>query len=173
MTDDLISRKAALAAIDPGHGDFHAGNYNAIAALPAVTVAVKQLLWLEGRAKTPFGDYFVYQDSPGMWCVNFEASHMVLDGIRVQPTEASAKAAAQADYDARIRAALEPPTHAAQLAAALALPEVAAMRTAGANWCAVWANRDYNDPSFPARHDRAYLDLIHALSALEARHDPE
>ena len=107
MMKELIERDAALKAIDPGYGDFHAGNYNAIRALPAVTVAVKQLLWLEGRAKTPFGDYFVYQDSPGMWCVNFEASHMVLDGIRVQPTEASAKAAAQADYDARIRAALD------------------------------------------------------------------
>ena len=35
-----------------------------------------------------------------------------------------------APLNARIRAALEPPTHAAQLAAALALPEVAAMQTA-------------------------------------------
>ena len=34
---DLISRKAALAIIDHGHGDFHAGNYNGIAALPTVT----------------------------------------------------------------------------------------------------------------------------------------
>ena len=34
---DLISREAALAIIDPGYGDFHAGNYNGIAALPTVT----------------------------------------------------------------------------------------------------------------------------------------
>lgn len=34
--DDLIRRGDALRAIDPGHGDFHAGNYNAIAALPVV-----------------------------------------------------------------------------------------------------------------------------------------
>jgi hypothetical protein len=34
---DLISREAALAIIDPGDGDFHAGNYNGIAALPTVT----------------------------------------------------------------------------------------------------------------------------------------
>ena len=32
---DLIRREDALKAIDPGYGDFHAGNYNAIRALPA------------------------------------------------------------------------------------------------------------------------------------------
>lgn len=37
--DDLIRRGDALRAIDPGHGDFHAGNYNAIAALPVVDKA--------------------------------------------------------------------------------------------------------------------------------------
>ncbi len=44
------------------------------------------------------------------------------------PTIEAAKAAAQADYTARVLAALEPlPTHADLLAAALALPEVAAL----------------------------------------------
>ena len=42
---DLIRREDALKAIDPGYGDFHAGNYNAIRALPAVqpdTAAIRE-----------------------------------------------------------------------------------------------------------------------------------
>lgn len=157
-------------------------------ALPAADTSalgavVKPLVWhtydvWTHWAESTSGTYRV-QERNGVWRTSLllpQTEHIVYEYDADDTTPAdfeAARAAAQADHEARILAALEPPTHAAQLAAALALPEVAAMRTAGANWCAVWANRDYNDPSFPARHDRAYLDLIHALAALEARHDHE
>jgi len=39
MTDNrFIRRSDALKAIDPGHGDFHAGDYNAVAALPTYDI---------------------------------------------------------------------------------------------------------------------------------------
>ena len=125
-------------------------------ALPAADTSalgavVKPLVWhtydvWTHWAESTSGTYRV-QERNGVWRTSLllpQTEHIVYEYDADDTTPAdfeAARAAAQADYTARILAALEPPTHAAQLAAALALPEVAAMRTAGANWCAVWANR--------------------------------
>lgn len=50
---DYISRAAALGIIDPGHGDFHAGNYNAIAALPGIPAPGAEPVAWQGMETAP------------------------------------------------------------------------------------------------------------------------
>lgn len=72
----------------------------------------------------------------------------------------------QKRHNARILAALEPPTHAALLAHALRLPEVAALVLAAkyfADWDGCWPG----NISLGLANDH----ICAALSALEARHD--
>ncbi len=157
--DDMIRRVDALRVIDKAlnnaTGDLFDA-YAAIADLPPVTVGVKSLDW-EGdghwssgddegwleEAHTPFGYGYAIEfgrHGEGAWVVDC--------GFGIGPhmtgfdSPDAAKAAAQADYETRIRAALEPtpltsttvddskiadtnikPT----LADALAMPEISAL----------------------------------------------
>jgi len=109
MSDnDLIRRGDALqilddlSQVDGCFGDAH----EAIAALPAVTVGVRPLVWRDDgtnghETDHAFGFYEVYP-SP-------EGDMLSRDGVDsgVFPTLEAAKAAAQADYEARILAALD------------------------------------------------------------------
>jgi len=81
------------------------------AALPflPVQVAVKKLEWRKGRAETPFGPYHVIEetnDDEPFWFVMFNGKAAARCGTH--DDEESAIFAAQADYEARIIAALEP-----------------------------------------------------------------
>ena len=122
--DDLIRRGDALRVADEVfdqcqnvHGDdrgaFAAAEVGArIAALPAVTVGVKPLVWHEANdGNYRKGECFITR-SP----ISFApiAAHKKHDGwwlnvdCKTYPTLDAAKAAAQADYEARILAALAP-----------------------------------------------------------------
>jgi len=81
-------------------------------------------------------------------------------------TLAEAKAAAQADYTARILAALEPPTHAALLAHAMRLPEVEAMVKA----LHFYADFHENPSDGPWGINSDDFGKV-ARTALEARHE--
>lgn len=117
---DMIRKSDALA--ECLNGAFLDDVTEAIRSLPAVTVGVKPLVWevnddkRDGRAHYGHGIlghwYAVCRERTGAWVV----MHFV-SGKRVQvhnkdsdtfPTLEAAKAAAQADYTARILAALEP-----------------------------------------------------------------
>jgi len=77
------------------------------AAPPAkAEVKVKALVW-DGSviAETPFGAYTVGEDADGGWTWAF-VKYPYADPSDPLPSESAAKAAAQADYDARIRSAL-------------------------------------------------------------------
>ncbi|WP_313031788.1 hypothetical protein [Brucella sp.] len=81
------------------------------AALPFLPVqgAVKKLEWRKGRAETPFGPYHVIEetnDDEPFWFVMFNGKAAARCGTH--DDEESAIFAAQADYEARIIAALEP-----------------------------------------------------------------
>lgn len=108
--DDLISRKAAIeAATDAYHKCLGSqGVSDAIRALPSVGVTVKPLEWVDmvGRtvalAASIVGNYEIKQD--GAW------NALWFNGSRISgalPSIEAAKAAAQADYEARILAALD------------------------------------------------------------------
>jgi len=117
--DDLVRRGDALKALCEKHPR-SLGAIATIAALPAVTVGVKPLVWRsngKGRicADTPFGLYEIEHGRYGMRLLH-SGSFMQDD---LQGIDA-AKAAAQADYEARILAALEP----------VAAPDPAAIREA-------------------------------------------
>lgn len=150
MTDDLISRAAAKVACQKvadeakGYGipqmamSAHTCR-DAILALPAADLSsplgavVKPLVWVVHMngwlsAETIGGEFWVQKGLSTSEC--------------------------QKRHNARVLAALEPPTHAALLAAALALPEVAAL---------VEALKWYDDPS--SQGDVACT----ALAALEAK----
>jgi hypothetical protein len=147
MTDDLISRKAALILFEANEIIPTQSVRSLISALPAADTSalgavVKPLVWVQSGGShvmdhechtVPTGYTVRFADENG-W--KWTALGMGAYGWEPSPT--SAKLAAQADYTARILAALEPPDHAAQLAAALALPEVAAlvarMRKALGRW---------------------------------------
>jgi hypothetical protein len=136
MTDDLISRKAALILFEANENIPTQSVRSLISALPAADTSalgavVKPLVWVQSGGShvmdhechtVPTGYTVRFADENG-W--KWTALGMGAYGWEPSPT--SAKLAAQADYTARILAALEPPDHAAQLAAALALPEVAAL----------------------------------------------
>lgn len=119
MSDnDLIRRGDALAAVQGFGYGWHAEEV--IAALPAVTVGVRKLVW-EGdghwhsgdnegwleEANTPFGwgyaiEFGTTRQSP--WVV----SNTFGETLTGFDDPDAAKAAAQADYEQRILAALEP-----------------------------------------------------------------
>lgn len=89
---------------------------NARAALTAALavqtqqgVEVKALEWEDNAnfsiARTTFGDYTVHCD--GSWTgISPKTRNFLDDGIRRENSPASAKAAAQSDYETRIRSAL-------------------------------------------------------------------
>jgi hypothetical protein len=116
MSDnDLIRRGDALKALD--WGDIYGRNaQDAIAALPAVTVGVRPLVWenfdaWEYWARSPVGTYYV-RERNGVWKAVLDAKagmtivyEYTTDGLTPEDYQA-AKTAAQADYTARILAAL-------------------------------------------------------------------
>lgn len=109
MTDDTISREAALDALEAvtGFGPNHPA-IHAIRALPATpAVRVKPLVWVVD------GDYVTSDHAFGFYEVVEVDGHILSrDGVDVGmfSTLEAAKAAAQADYEARILAALDTPT---------------------------------------------------------------
>lgn len=110
MSDDKLIRLsdaiAALRSADLPFGYGHAAEV--IRALPAVQVGVKPLEWVEIRS----GQYFEARVIGILYSVRlgtdgiarWQAGHM--GTWHEAPTIEAAKAAAQADYDARIRSAL-------------------------------------------------------------------
>ena len=103
--DDLIRRGDALAIVE--RGDFV---YHNISALPAVTVGVKPLVWFEAELPSRGGGKFTSEGYTirrieGLWLLDFAGNGK--SKWRWVDLDA-AKAAAQADYEARILAALEP-----------------------------------------------------------------
>jgi len=118
MTDEMIRRgdaeRIVLAYANPESAE---KAHNAIRALPAVRVGVKPLVWVdfEGRgAKAQAWDcanYLIQKWSDGRWEVSasYPGYSTSIEGLeRFHPTLEAAKAAAQADYEARILDALEP-----------------------------------------------------------------
>lgn len=119
MTDKLIRLSDALAEIEKHMYADEARD--AIAALPAVSapgVKVRALEWtdFEGRgAKAQAwneANYMIQKCSDGRWEISasYPGYSTFIEGAdRFYPTLDAAKAAAQADYEARILAALEQP----------------------------------------------------------------
>ena len=119
---DLISRKAVLAAIEPlltALLDMTVTKSDAsiitasVRALPSVGVTVRPLEWVHHGtvaeawgASTPFGDYAII-DLGVNWTLDRFVACLKKDKIGNFRTIKSAKAAAQADYAARILAALD------------------------------------------------------------------
>ena len=114
--DDLIRRGDALNSVLTA--DFRHDAHAAIADLPAQGVRVRALEWADyeeivrdaqsgmhyaSRALNGFNAYFVMQDGEQFrwWTSGHQTDHSV-----AHPTFDAAKAAAQADYEARILAAL-------------------------------------------------------------------
>lgn len=123
MSDDyLIRRGDALKACEP-RGYDHAHHMQAkadcaaaIAALPAVTVGVRPLVWVDfdglGAKASAFyqANYLIqWWKGEGKFevALSYPGYQTGYDGERWHPTLDAAKAAAQADYEARIFAALE------------------------------------------------------------------
>lgn len=101
---DAIDRITKLSCDD----DAHWGSIvDALRAIPAVQVGVKPLIWVEetdgsGWYAVSMGYQFTIRETARgfrYWC--FDASHATF-----YPTIEAAKAAAQADYEARILSAL-------------------------------------------------------------------
>lgn len=118
--DDLIRRGDVLKLL--ADGCYDPGIVRSIAALTTVTVGVKPLVW-EGEghwsvgdnegwleeANTPFGWGYAIEfgdNDTGPWIVSSTFAE-TLTGFEYPD---AAKAAAQADYEARILASLEPST---------------------------------------------------------------
>ena len=109
---DMIHKSDALALFDgpdkcPIQFDYGEAR-DRIAALPAVTVGVKPLVWeSDGPDALTAQDYRIVAD--GHWFRCF-GPHEIRKRPEYYPwpTLDAAKAAAQADYEARILAALEP-----------------------------------------------------------------
>lgn len=102
MSDnDLIRRGDALKVLQSGLGLTMAGQARRIAALPAVTVGVKPLVWEAGERDQRRADSIL-----GEFCVTFFGGRWFYQG---EPRKGmlDAQAAAQADYEARIIAALD------------------------------------------------------------------
>ena len=110
---DLIRKSDALAAAQDAsdNSDEPQDVVSAIAALPAVTVGLRHLVWEavneDGRIQDAVGYNSVYRvwlssDRIARWRSKFMGEWLVVADL------AAAKAAAQADYEARILAALEP-----------------------------------------------------------------
>ena len=130
--NDLIRRGDAIALF----GDSVTGKAIArcIAAIPAAhapTVKVKPLVWdgchPSNCAQTSFGEYVVQDDEDDGWGL-YTPRELDGDSPRSQhKSEELAKAAAQSDYPAGIIAEIEVTAEPPTLAAALAMPEIAAL----------------------------------------------
>lgn len=131
---------------------------------------VKPLVWFEVEKSRHGGKYnadgYTIRYIEGLWLLDFAGNSKQAWRF---PTIESAQAAAQADYTARILAALEPPTHAALLAHAMRLPEVAALREALDDMCII-AKQEGWDKSLSGRQ-LAYRNSCTTLAALEARYE--
>ncbi len=83
----------------------------AIAALPAATVRVKPLAWDNDEPSCvslcPFGEYVVQDEDVDGWGLWTPDQIDGDDAFAFYTSHEAAKAAAQADYEARIRSALE------------------------------------------------------------------
>lgn len=117
MSDnDLIQRGDAIFAVEATavmpHDDCWSRAVDAIAALPGVMPKVRPLVWVERNgvwyAGTIIGEYSVGFDD-GWWCELSGPAHWdwePSEDRRSYCGPSAAKAAAQADYEARILAAL-------------------------------------------------------------------
>ncbi len=121
-------------------------------------------------AESTSGTYRV-QERNGVWRTSLllpQTEHIVYEYDADDTTPAdfeAAQLAAQADHESRILAALQPPTHAALLAHAMRLPEVAALVCA-INGLLEWDKaRNFIVPY------RVRDPLVAALTALEASHE--
>lgn len=141
---DLIERETAIAAMAPmlrsmiSRGDA----CDILRALPAVTVGVKPLVWEDmgenfAKAAAPlFGNIRCERYGEGgftiSWSVPGFAGQFTLGSF---PTLEAAKAAAQADYEARILAALDaPPIDPAQIRADAMREAAAALESVADRW---------------------------------------
>jgi hypothetical protein len=137
--DDMIRRGDAIAVVPGPRHDFapYQDTVAAIRALPAVQPKVKPLVWEDAdqgmctkwRAAAFQGHYeLVTLKNEKGWAVNFSwgrpLSYWFIQGDdddfgptgpKMFPDLEAAKAAAQADYEARILAALEPQPDAAAI----------------------------------------------------------
>ena len=144
MTDDndLIRRADALALLgrklSEDHPELADELRDRIAALPAVTVGVRKLVWKqEADNAWVAAHYAIHQYWPhnnGIFAVSGYLGGLGAMALGKHPTLDAAKAAAQADYEARILAALEP----------VAAPDPAAIREAALKE-AEKALRDWQD----------------------------
>ena len=78
-------------------------------ALPesaGTVVAIKPLVWEEIVASTPFGAYTASEGTDDMWHFKYHEYPYGTEDEQGYGSEAEAKAAAQTDYEARIRSAL-------------------------------------------------------------------
>lgn len=121
MSDELIRKSDVLKWVCDSDLDLAARKAiaSAIRTLPSVTVAVKPLVWEPSAinkpwhsAKAPWGWYYAqWDDETQAWFASLEMGEVeapiILSPSDV-PSIQAAKAAAQADYEARILAALEP-----------------------------------------------------------------
>ncbi|WP_139975809.1 hypothetical protein [Ochrobactrum sp. CGA5] len=155
-------------------GAFHAALKGALPFLP-VQGAVKKLEWDEdGCAKTPFGMYTVAENAEDTWSFTFyDYPYGIPEGEFGTLDEA--KAAAQADYEARILSALEPsapdigkPITAPSAARELALEEAAQFIESH-----IYTSSPDGVRLVPSR--RAGLDLHHQTiaSAIRALSSPD
>lgn len=123
-------------------------------------------------AESTSGTYRV-QERNGVWRTSLllpQTEHIVYEYDADDTTPAdfeAAQLAAQADHESRILAALQPPTHAALLAHAMRLPEVAALVEALDDMCII-AKQDDWDKSLSGRQ-LVYRNSCAALAALEAK----
>ncbi len=116
MTDELIRKSDALELFDdwwlyaPSGQQVTSDVCDAIAALPAVTVGVKPLVWFEAELPSRGGgkytaEGYTIRKIEGLWLLDFAGEgRSKWRWIELD----AAKAAAQADYEARILAALTP-----------------------------------------------------------------
>ena len=117
-----ISCKSCPAETGDGSIPRIAAAWNRRAALPARGVGVKPLVWEPSAinkpwhsAKAPWGWYYAqWDDETQAWFASLEMGEVeapIIMSPSDVPTIEAAKAAAQADYEARILAALEPAAH--------------------------------------------------------------
>lgn len=134
--DDMIRRGDAILAVTAADKECLGANgaREFIRALPAVQVVVKPLEWVEIRSGQYFEArvigilYSVRLGSDGV--VRWQAGHM--GTWHEAPTIEAAKAAAQADYEARIRSAMT--NQPSPDVAALTEAEIAQIEAGGKRW---------------------------------------
>lgn len=138
----------------------------ALAAMPAQGVRVKPLEWEDkpglSFAKTSIGTYFI-RERHGYWKLELDDAVITAsDTAIVFPSLRAAKAAAQADYEARIMAALEPAPAGGDVAAIpkmRPIPIAAAKRIAkeyGYDQVLIYARRCHDTPEPHGEHMTTY-----------------